>query len=216
MKNTFLFLLVVILACACNNSHVMHETRGHADSMRMAEALLKKLEHPEEKQEYVFDISHTALEKEYKKVLYHSFSQVNKPDKFTLYVPPGNINDTKAILTIEDAAGNLLFSDTVITKFIIADDAMYVISSDSEMYAHMMMKLESALDSTSFQDPGAPDSTSIFNASTAPEEYDDYDVFKEVQQDHRFLFVFALAEENISYYGFSKKLGKVKIVFSCC
>ncbi len=161
----------------------------------------------------VFDYSKTELSDEFRDSTFHCFSKADSKDKFTFYVPKGNIKTTKAILMVRDAENNLVFSDTIATEELINGYDLDEIKTGEQMQKAILTRAKSILDANSFIDDI---SSEPFFKNLSDEEFMDHNVFNECQTDKRPLFILSLEEENITYYGYSKILHKVVAIAGCC
>ncbi len=160
---------------------------------------------------YQYNLSQTALATDFCDTVYHRFSSADSDDRFTFYIPKGKITETKAILTIQNAQGILLFSDTFETRALIHYDADGV-KTESEIVAYIPSNAKDVLGTSSFH--MLKENDELFSSDTAG--YPDRYIMYECKQENRPLFFLSLWEEDNTYYGYSRKMQKFAPVYGCC
>jgi hypothetical protein len=160
----------------------------------------------------VYGFSHAVLSEDFTDTIYHIFSDPQQNDRFTFYIPKGKINETKAILTIQTAHGDIIFADTFETRALVHDEENKV-KTDEQMIAHILLQAKEVLGRSSFHELKENDGLLTQSDTT---EYPDYNVTLECKDEKRPLFVLSLWDEDITYYGYSLKKRKVLPVFWCC
>jgi hypothetical protein len=160
-----------------------------------------------------FNYENTVLSYGFIDQVYHSFSEKEADDKFSFFVPKGNINETKCILTIENKVGDTLFADTVLTAFLIDKDDLFAIYSDEEMGNYIVNKAKNVLDSSSFCKSDDAEVNGIFSESLDTSDFDNFEIFSEVRDDKRYLFALSFEKEGSAYLGYSKSAKQAKFVY---
>lgn len=165
-----------------------------------------------------FDYTNTEIKEEFRDSLFTKFSDLAKDDKFTFYVPKGNINNTKSVLKIFNDTGELIYEKSFQTSELIYGYDLEDIKSDEELEKYILDRAKKTLTMDSFTD--ITDKEKIMKEDgilDQPEDsYENYKVFIECQKDKRPLFCISLAEEDITFIGYSKKLKKVVDIIYCC
>jgi len=208
MNARMLIAVVMVMAflLSCNNA----ARDAHKPVITVADSVqtTNSLDGPKE---HNFDYTNTVLQAPYADTAYKHFSSSESDDRFTFYVPAGNINTTKAIIVITDNRGLVIYSDTFRTTDLISGYELYTIASESAMEAYVLSKAKAVLDSAAF-------------CATADVDFRNSDILNdtiiattgEVEREHRLLFRVELNEENGSIYGYSRRLRRVVLLFACC
>jgi hypothetical protein len=200
MKPTiFLILLVNLLSCK-ENSNKSDDLQDHTQELK-----------PKPEANYT-DIS---LENDFSSERSVYFSDVDKQDKFTLNVPAGRIYDTYSSLQILSMDGQELFTLKFKTIELINGYEAELIVNKADFQTYFMEKAKDVLHPESFFNFNNLPNESYLKGLTEQDFYD-FVTLTEIKAENRFIFVFTKQEEDILYYGYSKKLRKVVEIYGCC
>ena len=214
-KNTLIFFLSILLFYACNkvekkpikNTAIVSDTLSQKDTSTVA--------HPPA--EVYFDPVNTVIKEEFKDSLSAKFSDLSTEDKFIITVPKGNINETTSVFQIFNSIGELIYEKSFKTRYMANGYHLIHIKNDEEMEKYILTEAKEMVDPNSFTD--ISDKNEIERDGVLGQSKDDfmnYDAFIECQNDKRPLFSISLAEEDMTYIGYSKKLKKVVDIIGCC
>jgi hypothetical protein len=176
--------------------------------------------------------------------VFHVFSDSISTDRFTFFVPAGNINETKAILRIVSADGRLVYEDIFSTTALISDYTVEAeVHNEKQMQAYLLKKEKEMLGLAAFVELNpVTDQILLQNLEIekkreeemredkdlplrnydhppdeiTPSEFENYLVFALAKEENRPLFMYGLDEEDIRYIGYLPKLKKAVLVLSCC
>lgn len=219
-KNTIILFLSILAFCACNRvEKQQNETIINAkDSSKNVKPKQDTLNSVLTHSVVYFDYTNTVIKEEFRDSLFTKFSDLSTDDKFTFYVPAGNINDTKSVLRIFNNDDELIYEKSFQTSELIYGYDLEDIKSDEELEIYILSKAKETLTMDSFND--ITDKEKIIKEDgilDQPEDsFENYKVFIECQNDKRPLFCISLAEEDITFIGYSKKLKKVVDIIYCC
>jgi hypothetical protein len=207
--NRIVFCAISILIfCSCGNgTNVKKEASDENLISKKADTTSLGTDH-------FFDYSNTALPADYVDSAFHVFSDENSNDKFTFFIPRGNLKETKAILVVRNANNDTVFTTTFETWYMLTGEQVGI-NNDEQMLNYVVKCAKSILDSSAFVDFEKPGQMNQF-ADSPIDEFENYEVFAEVKEGKRSLFVLFLLDEDVKYYGYSKKLMQTKVVFACC
>lgn len=218
-KNTIIYCIIILSFYACNRVEKQQNkttvaVKDSSENVKPKQDTLKVLTHSV----VYFDYKNTVLKEEFRDSLFTKFSDLSTDDKFTLYVPEGNINNTKSVFKIFNNADELIYEKSFQTSELIYGYDLEDIKSDEELEKYILSRAKEKLAIDSFTD--ITDKDEIIEKDgilNQPEDrFENYKVFIECQKDKRPLFCISLAEEDITFIGYSKKLKKVVDIIYCC
>ncbi len=157
----------------------------------------------------------TVLKTAFNDSVYAHFSDLKGKDFFTFHMPAGNIDSTESVLRIYSPKGDLIYEKKFVTSYMINGYDLEFIKNETEMQKYMLKKANSMLDKFSFTNLSNVDKYSLFS-QMKPEDYENYAVYLECKKDKRPVFGIGLAEEDVTFIGFSKKQQKVVDIIYCC
>ncbi|SHL32241.1 hypothetical protein [Flavobacterium chilense] len=218
-KNTLFFFLAILFFYACNRSekHEIKKTAIAHDSLKDIQTKKDTLNTVKTIETVYFDDSNTVIREQFKDSVFAKFSDLSTDDKFIFTIPKGNINQTTSVFQIFNNAGQLIYERSFTTRYIVNGYDLEFIKSDEELEKNILNRAKEILDINSLTD--ISDKNEIKKdpvLGESRENFENYDVFIECQNDKRPLFSISLAEEDTSYIGYSKKLKKAVSVISCC
>lgn len=211
MRNVLPLLFLVLLCTACNNRPAVHDapaTTAGSESDNLGEA-----DYEGEDAAYSFDYSKTFLHDDIAFNIWHLFSNNEKKDKFTFYVPQGNINETRSVLTIESATGDTLFADTLLTTYLIDTTELSNIADDKDMSNYILRKAREVLFESAFLTPNDNEAIELFG-DKVHDVFNDYDTFLELKHEGRYMFRLAMLGNSKAYWGYSAERKKVNLMYS--
>jgi hypothetical protein len=214
-KNTLVSFLSILLFYACNKAEkkpvkktaIVSNTVSQKDTLN---AVLTTTE-------VYFDYSNTVIKEEFKDSLSAKFSDLSTEDKFIITVPKGNINETTSVFQIFNSIGELIYEKSFQTRYIANGYHLIYIKNDEEMEKYILTEAKEMVDPNSFTD--ISDKNEIEKDDVlgqSKDEFMNYDAFIECQNDKRPLFSISLAEEDMTYIGYSKKRKKAVDIIGCC
>lgn len=163
--------------------------------------------------DYKFDYSDVQLGHDFAYSTSHPFSHADTKDKFTFYIPEGFISQSKSVLVIQNAGGDTLFADTFRTSYLVDPNDMANIGADDEMIDYINEKAKNVLYDAPFIDPNRSYALELFGALKR-EEINDPETLDELKSQGRFLFRLIQMGNTNTFYGYSEKEGKVKLIYS--
>lgn len=214
-KNTLICFLSILLFYACNKvekkpikkTAIVSDTLSQKDTLTVA--------HPPA--EVYFDPVNTVIKEEFKDSLSAKFSDLTTEDKFIITVPKGNINETTSVFQIFNSIGELIYEKSFQTRYIANGYHLIHIKNDEEMEKYILTTAKEMVDPDSLTDISDKNEIGKDDIFGQPkDEFMNYDVFIECQNDKRPLFPISLAEEDMTYIGYSKKLKKAVDIIGCC
>lgn len=214
-KNTLICFLSILLFYACNKvekkpikkTAIVSDTLSQKDTLTVA--------HPPA--EVYFDPINTVIKEEFKDSLSAKFSDLSTEDKFIITVPKGNINETTSVFQIFNSIGELIYEKSFKTRYIANGYHLIHIKNDEEMEKYILTTAKEMVDPNSLTDISDKNEIGKDDIFGQPkDEFMNYDVFIECQNDKRPLFPISLAEEDMTYIGYSKKLKKAVDIIGCC
>ena len=158
---------------------------------------------------------HTIIKKEFKDSVYMNFSNLMTKDRFTFYMPVGNIDSTESVVRIYIHSGDLIYEKKFITRELINGYDLEFIENETQMQRYIMKKAKGILDKSSFDDPNKIEEYGIF-AQSQQADFENHETYVECQKDRRPLFWIGLGEEDGTCIGFSRKQNKVLDIIYCC
>ncbi len=158
---------------------------------------------------------HTILKKEFNDSVLANFSSLKSKDRFTFYMPAGNIDSTESVVRIYTHEGNLIYEKKFGTHELINGYDLEFIKNETQMQKYVLKQANGVLDKSSFTDLDRVEEYGII-AQSQPEDFESYDTYVECKKEKRPLFCIGLTEEDITYIGFSKKQNKVLDIIYCC
>lgn len=214
-KNTLIFFLSILLFYACNKvekkpikkTAIVSDTLSKKDTLTVA--------HPPA--EVYFDPVNTVIKEEFKDSLSAKFSDLSTEDKFIITVPKGNINETTSVFQIFNSIGELIYEKSFKTRYIANGYHLIYIKNDEEMEKYILTTAKEMVDPdslTDISDKNEIEKDDVLGQSK--DEFMNYDAFIECQNDKRPLFSISLAEEDMTYIGYSKRLKKAVDIIGCC
>lgn len=214
-KNTLVSFLSILLFYACNKAEKkpVKKTAIVSDTVSQKDTLNAVLTSTE----VYFDYSNTVIKEEFKDSLSAKFSDLSTEDKFIITVPKGNINETTSVFQIFNSIGELIYEKSFQTRYIANGYHLIYIKNDEEMEKYILTEAKEMVDPNSFTD--ISDKNEIEKDDVlgqSKDEFMNYDAFIECQNDKRPLFSISLAEEDMTYIGYSKKLKKAVDIIGCC
>ncbi|WP_374175325.1 hypothetical protein [Flavobacterium tructae] len=215
-KNIIIACISILSLYACNRI----EKRQNKTAINLSDSLKPQdtVVSVPTKEAIYFNYSNTVLHEEFRDSISIKFSDLLIDDKFTFYVPEGNINKTKSILKIFNDAGELLYEKSFQTSELIYGYDLEDIKTDEELEKYILDKAREVLADNSFIDitdkEKIAEEGGILNQPA--DSFENYKVFTECQNEKRSLFCIGLAEEDITFIGYSKRLQKVVDIIYCC
>jgi hypothetical protein len=214
-KNTLVVFLSILLFYACNKVEKKPIKKTAIVSDTLSQKDTSTVAHPPA--EVYFDPVNTVIKEEFKDSLSAKFSDLSTEDKFIITVPKGNINETTSVFQIFNSIGELIYEKSFKTRYMANGYHLIHIKNDEEMEKYILTEAKEMVDPNSFTD--ISDKNEIEKDGVLGQSKDDfmnYDAFIECQNDKRPLFSISLAEEDMTYIGYSKKLKKVVDIIGCC
>ncbi|MDR6762122.1 hypothetical protein J2Y38_002333 [Flavobacterium sp. 2755] len=214
-KNTLVVFLSILLFYACNKVEKKPIKKTAIVSDTLSQKDTSTVAHPPA--EVYFDPVNTVIKEEFKDSLSAKFSDLSTEDKFIITVPKGNINETTSVFQIFNSVGELIYEKSFKTRYMANGYHLIHIKNDEEMEKYILTEAKEMVDPNSFTD--ISDKNEIEKDGVLGQSKDDfmnYDAFIECQNDKRPLFSISLAEEDMTYIGYSKKLKKVVDIIGCC
>ncbi len=165
-----------------------------------------------------FNYTNTEIKEEFRDSIFTNFSSLSSNDKFTFYVPKGNINTTESILKIFNEVDELIYIKSFQTSNLINGYDLEYIKTDEELEKYILGKARDVLANVSFVDiTNKEEIIKQDGILNQPEDsFENYKAFIECQNDRRPLFCIGLAEEDITFIGYSRRLKKVVDIIYCC
>lgn len=162
------------------------------------------------------DLKDVVIHNEFRDSLNIKFSNLETDDKFVFELPEGNINNTTSSIKIYNSENILIYKKEFKTREIIngyaIDDRYY---TNQEIEAYILNEAKLILSKDSFVDL-EKDIGKGEILDQEKESFENYSVFTECKNEKRPLFVIGLAEEDITYIGYSSKKNKVFDIIYCC
>ena len=223
MDKQIIVFLTVLLLISCN-SNVENKSKSRKESKAVNSLRVKKesllpeemkVNKTVEESEDPYYHYHTILKKEFKDSINEHFSSLVKKDRFTFYMPKGNIDSTESILRIYTYEGELIYEKKFETHELINGYDLEFIKNEFQMQKYILKKAKGALDKSSFDNLDKMEEYGII-AQSQPEDFENYATYVECKKEKRFLFWIHLGEEDGTCIGFSKKQNKVLDVIYCC
>jgi hypothetical protein len=214
MKKLFVILSISLafFSCGENNENKAGENSMYADSVAASIPKDAGVD------PHYFDYSKTTLTNDFTDTAFANFSSGESQDRFTFFVPKGNVNETKSVLRITTQEGKLIYEHIFPTSDLIYGYALRDIKTEKEMINSILVDAGDVLQ-TGIIDPidGARGSTFMSNLSVDnPIDFEREDVYEQVKKSGRMLFHYRLNNESHFVLGYSKKEKAVVKILTCC
>lgn len=220
LKKVIIGYLGILFFYACNRDD-KKQIKAVTNTVKTTKSLTSKqdsLTSAPIKEVVYFNYSNTEIKEEFRDSIFTKFSNLALDDKFTFYVPKGNINRTKSVLRIYNDLGELIYEKSFQTYNLINGYDLQDIKTDEELEKYILDKARDILANNSFVDiTNKEEIIKQDGILNQPEDrFENYKVFTECQNDRRPLFCIGLAEEDITFIGYSRRLKKVIDLIYCC
>ncbi|MDQ3108849.1 MAG: hypothetical protein M3R17_03050 [Bacteroidota bacterium] len=212
MKKHFLVILpVYFLLFSCNGNR---DGEKQSNSLHKDDTAASSISKNASVDPHYFDYSKTVLTREFADTVFAKFSSATSDDRFTFFVPKGNINDTKSVLRITNERGDVIYENIFPTRDLVYGYGTSEVKTEKEMVEYILEDAGDILQA-GILDPNDKREDSFLNQFTA-DNFDRKDVYDEVKNSRRMLFHYRLNNESNFVLGFSEKGKAVVTIFTCC
>jgi hypothetical protein len=210
-KNIFAILLgcCAMFSCAEHN-----ENKATGDSLHWKDSAATASSKDVGVDPHYFDYSNTTLSDNFTDTIFAKFSSADSEDRFTFFVPKGNINNTKSVLRITTKDGELIYETIFTTSDLVYGYGTSEVQTEKEMVNYILVDANAILQA-GVVDP-RNDKDNSFLAQFSADSFDRYDIFEEAKSSGRMLFHYRLGNEDNYVLGYSMKEKKVFKVLTCC
>ena len=198
---TWTFLLGTTLTLASCGDSTREQAKKSAETELKTEAQSQS-ESLHEKTGYLIE----------NKVL-HAFSDPGQKDEFRIVITGESLLKGKVLFTITNAAGKKLLTETFDANYLLGYDFTGNIHSKKDTDAFITKRIREFFSEDKFQVPAIEDAAVFEDQSY----YIDRETWEEIKANKQSIgFYYLLGSEDGRHIAFSKKKGKVVMVYNCC
>ncbi|MGV3609837.1 MAG: hypothetical protein ACO1N0_02740 [Fluviicola sp.] len=208
MKKINRHFIILLTGSALIFSSCGESTREEAknsvkmDEHQTEEPVKPGTELPTEKSDYLIE----------NKVL-HAFSDPSKKDEFRIVITGKSLLKGKVLFTITSAAGKNLLKEEFDANYLLNYGFQGDIDSQKDTDAFITKRIRDFFSKESFFVPAIKENDVFEDQSY----YIDEETWKEIKANKKAIgFHYLVGEEDGRYIAFSKKKGKVVMVYNCC
>lgn len=202
--NAFLSAIIVIslLLTSCGESTREKALKSAESAAPETDTVVKEEKSLPEKSPYLIE----------NKVL-HAFSDPARKDEFRIVITGESLLKGKALLTITNPEGKNLLREEFDANFLLGYDFTGNINSKKETDAFITKRIKEFFSEDRFSVPAIKDDE-IFEDQSY---YIDKETWEEIKADKQAIgFYYLLGAEDGRHVAYSKKKGKVVMVYNCC